>query len=87
MKRIVILAALFVMLVGFAFVVGCDSGSATATSGDEVIQASAYAEGGEAVKACGEGCDKPCCDKDPSTCPKAAAGCPKEAAATGCSAK
>ncbi|MHC4131908.1 MAG: hypothetical protein ACYSSP_01440 [Planctomycetota bacterium] len=86
MKRIAILVTLIVMLGGFVFVIGCESGSAKATAEDEVIQASAYAEGAEAVKACDPGCDKPCCDKDPSSCPKAASGCPKAAAAaSGCS--
>ncbi|MHC4271579.1 MAG: hypothetical protein ACYST2_04625 [Planctomycetota bacterium] len=82
MKRIVILTALVLMLVGLALTVGCEN-SAKVTAGDEVIQASAYAEGAEAVNTCGEGCEKPCCDKDKSTCPKAASGCPK--AASGCS--
>ncbi|MHC4266076.1 MAG: hypothetical protein ACYSUK_09100 [Planctomycetota bacterium] len=86
MKRIAILVTLVVMLAGFALTVGCEN-TAKVTADDEVIQASAYAEGAEAVKACTPGCDKPCCDKDPSTCPKATSGCPKEAAATGCSAK
>jgi hypothetical protein len=87
MKEKAILAVVIVILVGFIFITGCDKGSsAKMTTEPEVIQASAYAENGEAVKACSPGCEKPCCDKDPSNCPKAASGCPKEAAAaSGCS--
>jgi hypothetical protein len=82
MKRIVILTTLVLMLTGFALIVGCEK-NAKVTAGDEVIQASAYAEGAEAATTCSEACDKPCCDKDKSTCPKAASGCTKEAAASG----
>jgi hypothetical protein len=80
-----ILLTLIVILAGLVFIIGCKSDGASAKEAgeQEVIQASAYAEGAEAVKACGEGCDKPCCDKDKSSCPKEASGCPK--AASGCS--
>jgi len=84
MRRISILLTIVVMLAGFVFVIGCESSStsAKATGEQEVIQASAYAEGAEAMKAC-----EPGCDKEPSTCPKADSGCPKAAAASGCCSK
>jgi len=82
MRRIAILLTLVVLLVGFVFVIGCESNStsAKATGEQEVIQASAYSEDADAMNVCDKdktGCSKEASCSKASSCPMEASSCSK----------